>query len=88
MSKELVVPKATGRFVKQIDAAIALLTHVKSLATADGAAPKSAKQPSANKQVKRSLSADAREAIAVAQRKRWAKIKRQKKQADRAALAK
>jgi hypothetical protein len=38
--------------------------------------------------VKRSLSADAREAIAVAQRKRWAKIKRQKKQADRAALAK
>ena len=88
MSKELVIPKATGRFVKQIDAAIALLSQVRTLATADGATPKAAKQPAAKKQAKRSLSADAREAIAVAQRKRWAKIKRQKKQADRAALAK
>ena len=82
--------KPKGNLVKEIDAAIALLTRVRALA-ADASVPnetgrQAAKPASAGKQPKRVLSADAREAIAAAQRKRWAKVKRQKKQAERAAL--
>jgi hypothetical protein len=45
------------------------------------------KQAPIKEQSKRTLSADAREAIATAQRKRWAKVRRAKKKAARAALA-
>ena len=88
MNKKPSVRKAKGNLVKEIDAAIDLLTRARALATADGASPKAAKQVPAEKKTKRVLSADAREAIATAQRKRWAKVRRQKKQAERAALAK
>ncbi len=72
-----------GSLIKQIDAAISLLTRAKTMALSDGASPKAAKHAPAKKQGKRVLSADAREAIASAQRKRWAKVRRQKKQAGR-----
>jgi hypothetical protein len=89
------VKKQAGRkpkenLVKEIDAAIALLTRVRTLAASavsDGTTRQTAKQTPAVKQPKRTLSADAREAIATAQRKRWAKVRRQKKKAERAALA-
>ena len=81
--------KPKGNLVKEIDAAIALLTRARALAVSnaaiDGVGAKPAKQISADKQPKRVLSSTAREAIAAAQRKRWAKIRRQKKQAGRAA---
>jgi hypothetical protein len=71
--------------------AIALLTCVRvlaaSTAVSDGTGRQAAKQVSASRRPKRVLSADAREAIATAQKKRWAKIRRQKKKAERAALA-
>jgi len=83
--------KPNGNLVKEIDAAISLLTRVRALAAsaavADGTTPQTAKQIPAVKQPKRTLSADAREAIATAQRKRWAKVRRQKKKAEHAALA-
>ena len=75
--------KPKGNLVKEIDAAIALLTRVRSLALTT-AEPKESKRPSKKsdpKPLKRALSPEGREAIAKAQRKRWAKIKRQKKQA-------
>jgi hypothetical protein len=90
------VKKQTGRkpkvnLVKEIDAAIILLTRVRALAASasvsDGTTQKLAKPVPASKQPKRTLSADAREAIATAQKKRWAKVRRQKKKAERAALA-
>ncbi len=91
MSKEQIGRKPKGNLVKEIDAAIDLLTRARSLAlssvVSDGTSPKAAKQVSAEKQPKRVLSADAREAIATAQRKRWAKVRRQKKQAARTAVA-
>ena len=84
--------KPKGNLVKEIDTAIALLTRVRALAVSstvsDEPASKAAKKVSAVKPSKRVLSADAREAIAAAQRKRWAKVRRQKKQALRLALAK
>ena len=88
MNKKQIVSKPIGNLVKEIDAAIALLTRARALAATDGASPKAAKQAPAEKKTRRTLSADAREAIATAQRKRWAKIKRQKKLAERAAAAK
>ena len=88
MVKKSIVSKPKGNLLKEIDAAIALLTRARALAAADGASPKAAKQIPAEKKTRRTLSADAREAIATAQKKRWAKVRRQKKQADRAALAK
>lgn len=88
MSKEQAGRKSTGNLVKELDAAIALLTRVRALAvsnsTADGAGHKTAKEVAA-KQTKRVLSAEAREAMAAAQRKRWAKVRRQKKQAEHTA---
>ena len=74
--------KPKGNLIKELDAAIALLTRVRSLAVA-AAEPKESKQQSKKsnpKQLKRTLSPEGREAIAAAQKKRWAKIKRQKKQ--------
>jgi hypothetical protein len=91
MIKKQTGRKPKGNLVKEIDAAIALLTRVRALAAAasasDGVIPQTAKRVPAGKQPKRTLSLDAREAIATAQRKRWAKVRRQKKKAERAALA-
>ncbi len=91
MIKKQTGRKPKGNLVKEIDAAIALLTRVRALAASaavsDGTTRQAAKQIPAVKQPKRTLSADAREAIATAQRKRWAKVRRQKKKAERAALA-
>ncbi len=87
MAKKQTGRKPKGNLVKEIDAAIALLTRVRALAAlapvSDGTSRSISKQAPA----KRVLSANAREAIAAAQRKRWAKIRRQKKKAERAALA-
>ncbi len=91
MVKKQTGRKPKGNLVKEIDAAIALLTRVRilaaSAAVSDGTTRQNAKQIPAAKLAKRTLSADAREAIATAQRKRWAKVRRQKKKAERAALA-
>ncbi len=91
MVKKQTGRKPKGNLVKEIDAAIALLTRIRGLAASasvsDGTSRPTAKQIPAVKQPKRTLSADAREAIATAQRKRWAKVRRQKKKAARAALA-
>jgi hypothetical protein len=90
MVKKQTGRKPKGNLVKEIDAAIALLTRVRALAVSasasDGTSRQTAKQVPAGKQPKRTLSADAREAIATAQKKRWAKVRRQKKKAERAAL--
>lgn len=74
--------KPKGSIVQEIDAAIALLTHVRSLALASAESNESKPQSKKSdpKRLKRTLSQEGREAIAAAQRKRWAKIKRQKKQ--------
>jgi len=91
MVKKQTGRKPKGNLLKEIDAAITLLTRVRVLAASavvsDGTGRQAAKQIPTGKQSKRTLSADAREAIAAAQRKRWAKVRRQKKKAERAALA-
>ena len=91
MLKKQTGRKPKGNLVEEIDAAIALLTRVRALAVSvsasDGAGRQAARQAPAGKQPKRTLSADAREAMATAQKKRWAKVRRQKKKAERAALA-
>ncbi len=91
MIKKQIARKPKQNLVKEINAAIALLNRVRTLAAAtavpDGKTVKSAKPALVSKQTKRALSADAREAIAAAQKKRWAKVRRQKKQAERAAAA-
>jgi hypothetical protein len=87
MIKKQIVRKPKGNLVKEIDAAIALLTRVRVLAASETTTRQSAKPASATKQPKRVLSADARESIAAAQRKRWAKVRRAKKKAERTALA-
>lgn len=92
MARKTTGRRPKGDLVKEIDAAITLLTRVRALAVSGSAVDvksrQAVKQVSAGRQSKRVLSADVREAIAAAQRKRWAKIKRQKKQTERAALAK
>jgi len=91
MAKKMTGRRPKGNLVEEIDAAIALLARIHALAVSTGVSVetnrRAAKQTSAGKQPKRVLSADAREAIATAQRKRWAKVRRQKKKAERAALA-
>ncbi len=91
MAKKATGRRPEGNLVEEIDAAIALLTRVRALAAStavsDGTNRQVAKQVSAGKQPKRVLSTEAREAIATAQKKRWAKIRRQKKKAERAVLA-
>ena len=91
MIKKHVARKPKGNLVKEIDAAIALLTRARALAVSAAVSEtttrQSAKPAPAIKQPIRVLSADARESIAAAQRKRWAKVRRAKKKAERAALA-
>jgi hypothetical protein len=87
MAKKQTGLKPKGNLVKELDAAIALLTRVRALAVAEATTdPTSSK--AAKTTAKRVLSTSALEAIAAAQKKRWAKVRRQKKQAERAALAK
>lgn len=89
MTREQTSRKPKANLVKEIDAAIATLTRIRVLAVAStGVAAKAQKQVSSVRPAKRLLSADAREAIANAQRKRWAKVRRQKKQAERATRSK
>lgn len=73
--------KPKGSLIKELDAAIALLTHVRSLAVAatESEEGKSQGKKKDSKRPKRALSQEGREAIAAAQRKRWAKVKRQKR---------
>jgi hypothetical protein len=88
MSREQTGRKPKGNLVKELDAAIAILTRIRGLAVADtDVAAKASKQLPSAQPAKRLLSPDAREAIANAQRKRWAKVRRLKKQAARAAVA-
>jgi|GEM_PF-1795976 len=90
MAKKQAGRKPKGNLLKEIDAALALLTRVRALAasaSAEVGTPQTKqKQIPVKAQSKRTLSADAREAIAAAQRKRWAKVRRAKKKAERAAL--
>jgi hypothetical protein len=92
MAKKQTSPKPKVNLVRKLDAAIALLTRVRALAvageTAEATSGKATKTTASKKPAKRVLSTSAREAIAAAQKKRWAKVRRQKKQAERAALAK
>lgn len=87
MVKKQAGRKPKGNLLTEIDAAIALLTRVRTLAASAEATAQPAKQAPIKADSKRTLSADAREAIAAAQRKRWAKVRRAKKKAARAALA-
>jgi hypothetical protein len=87
MVKKQAGRKPKGNLLTEIDAAIALLTRVRALAASAEAGAQQTKQVPLKAQSKRTLSADAREAIATAQRKRWAKVRRAKKKAARAALA-
>jgi hypothetical protein len=87
MVKKQAGRKPKGNLLTEIDAAIALLTRVRALAASAEAGAQQTKQTAIKAQSKRTLSADAREAIAAAQRKRWAKVRRAKKKAARAALA-
>lgn len=92
MVKKQTGPKAKSNLVKELDAVITLLTRVRALAVAgeteEATSSKATKTARSKKTTKRVLSTSAREAIAAAQKKRWAKVRRQKKQAERAALAK
>ena len=80
--------KSNGSLIRDLDAAIALLSRARALASSNGTSTKAVKPNSTGKTAKRRLSTEAREAIATAQRKRWAKVRRQKKQAQRGAVAK
>ena len=79
---------SNGSLIRDLDAAIALLSRARALASSNDTSTKAVKPASTGKTAKRTLSTEAREAIAAAQRKRWAKVRRQKKQAQRAAVAK
>jgi hypothetical protein len=91
MAKKTTGRKPKGNLVREIDAAIVLLARVRELAANADASKETvrpaAKQVSVGKQPKRVLSSEAREKMAAAQKKRWAKVRRQKKKAERAALA-
>ncbi len=80
--------KSNGSLIRDLDAAIALLSRARALASSNDTSTKAVKPASTSKTAKRTLSTEAHEAIAAAQRKRWAKVRRQKKQAQRAAVAK
>ena len=80
--------KSNSSLIRDLDAAIALLSRVRALASSDGTSTKAVKSTPTGKAAKRTLSTEAREAIAAAQRKRWAKVRRQKKQAQRASVGK
>ena len=91
MRKGKIERVTTGSLVTEIDAAIALLTRVRAMAvsndTPQGMIAIAKKQAVASRPIKRVLSAEAREAMATAQKERWAKVRRLKKQAERAAMA-
>lgn len=76
--------KPKESLLKELDTAIALLTRVRLLAVAAAESNEGKRQNKKNdsKRPKRALSQEGREAIAAAQRKRWAKIKRQKRLAQ------
>ena len=78
--------KSSSSLIRDLDAAIALLSRARALASSDDTNTKAVKPPSTGKTAKRTLSTEARGAIAAAQRKRWAKVRRQKKQAQRGRL--
>ena len=80
--------KSANSIVKELDAAIAMLTRARALAASNNGSPKAVSSTSQGRKAKRTLSAEAREAIAAAQRKRWAKVRRQKKFAQRGVLGK
>ena len=80
--------RSNGSLIKELDAAIALLSRARALASSNDTSTKAVKPNSTGKRAKRKLSTEAREAIAAAQRKRWAKVRRQKKQAQRGTVAK
>jgi len=80
--------RSNRSLIRDLDAAIALLSRVRALASSDDTNTKAVKPTSTGMTARRTLSTEAREAIAAAQRKRWAKVRRQKKQARRAAVAK
>ncbi len=92
MAQKTIGRRPKRNLVKEIDAAIVLLTRVRALAVStavsDRASEYAAKEVSADKQLKRVLSSEAREKMAAAQRKRWAKVRRLKKQTERATSAK
>ncbi len=83
MAKKQAGRRQDRNLVTEIDAAIAMLTRIRSLAVSDGAFKQAAKHVPARKQAKRVLSSEAREKMAAAQHKRWAKVRRQKRQAER-----
>ncbi len=91
MAKKATGRKPKGNLVKEIDAAIVLLARIRELAASAGASKGTVQQApnqvSSGKQPKRVLSSEAREKMAAAQKKRWAKVRRQKKKAEFAALA-
>ncbi len=91
MRKGKIERATTASLVTEIDAAIALLTRVRAMAvsndTPQGMITIAKKQAVASRPIKRVLSAEAREAMATAQKRRWAKVRRLKKQAERGALA-
>jgi hypothetical protein len=86
--KRLSERKSNGSLIRDLDAAIALLSRARAQASSNATSTKAAKPNSTGKTVKRRLSPEAREAIAAAQRKRWAKVRRQKKQAQRGTVGK
>jgi hypothetical protein len=67
-----------SQLVAEVDQEIARLQQVRNLLTGGGGFPGPFKQKAKKKRV---LSAEAREKIAAAQRKRWAKQKRTAKKA-------
>jgi hypothetical protein len=72
-----------------IDEEIAMLRRARAILAEAGQAPAGKTAATAGKdKPRRKLSAKARKAIADAQRKRWAKVKSQKKAAAAATLAK
>ena len=80
--------KSNGSLIRDLDAAIALLSRARALASSNDVSTKALKPASTGKTAKRTLSTGAREAIAAAQRKRWAKVRRQKKQVQCGTVAK
>ena len=81
----------TGTIVAAVDAEIAKLKEVRALLALNGTVDaltsrKAAKRVIVKKSIKRVMSPEARERIAAAQRKRWAKSKRAAKKAASAVV--
>ncbi len=67
--------------IAELDNEIARLRQARALLAGEDAAPKAAAAKGNGKIVKRVLSPEARQRIALAQKKRWAKTKRAKSKA-------